>query len=85
MDQSHERSAREALAMHLPKVELHCHLPGAVPVEVFLELAAKNGTPVRSTDPASASIGRLQNPAGGARRNRLGSRFGSPGGVAQPA
>ena len=41
----------EFLAM-VPKVELHCHFPGTVLATTAVELAAKNGIELPSTDPA---------------------------------
>jgi adenosine deaminase len=35
----------------LPKVELHCHFNGAIPVETYIALAAKYKEPLRTTDP----------------------------------
>ncbi len=36
----------------LPKVELHCHLEGAVPAETFIELSDRHGAAVPTRDPA---------------------------------
>ena len=38
----------------IPKVELHCHLIGAIPVEEYLDIAARNDAPIRSADPRDA-------------------------------
>ncbi|MEV0907988.1 adenosine deaminase [Streptomyces hokutonensis] len=39
----------DVFARRLPKVEMHCHLPGAIPVETYLDISRANGIPVRST------------------------------------
>jgi adenosine deaminase len=36
----------------LPKVELHCHLEGAVPAETFIALSDRHGVAVPTRDPA---------------------------------
>ncbi|MFJ6900707.1 adenosine deaminase [Streptomyces hokutonensis] len=38
----------DVFVRRLPKVELHCHLPGAIPVEAYLDISRANGIPVRS-------------------------------------
>jgi hypothetical protein len=44
----------DEFALRLPKVELHCQLIGAIPVEAYLDLAARNDAPIRSADPSDA-------------------------------
>lgn len=41
----------EDFLRRLPKVELHCHFIGAIPAELILELADKNGVDVPTTEP----------------------------------
>jgi adenosine deaminase len=44
----------DEFARRLPKVELHCHLIGAIPVAAYLDIASRNRAPVRSADPSEA-------------------------------
>jgi adenosine deaminase len=45
-------AADEAFIRSLPKVELHCHLEGAVPAGTFIELADRHGLELPTRDPA---------------------------------
>jgi adenosine deaminase len=51
MDLDSTLTIAEALDL-LPKVELHCHIEGTMRAETLVELAARDGRTLRSTEPA---------------------------------
>jgi adenosine deaminase len=47
MDAEGSRMPVDSLAERIPKIHLHCHLEGCLRAATFVELAAKNGVPLR--------------------------------------